>query len=415
MTAHTTGLGPVTDVHARRNAMGRPLLPGGYGRSAYHVGGRAPYAVRGAGWRLWDDSGREIIDANGNFTTLVHGNAHPVIVEAAEKALRDGASWGVPNLTEWDLAEVLLQRLPGLGQVRFTNSGTEAVMSAIRVARAVTGRDGVIMTKDGYHGSSDVALLAGGPSRGVPTSTSADVDLVPLNDVAALRSVFEAAPQRHAALVLDLLPNKAGLIEVSAEFVDEARKLTTRYGALLIIDEVISLRLGINGLSGVRGVVPDLLTAGKIIGGGFAIGAVAGRDEVMEVLDPWTPGSITHSGTFSGNPVSTAAGAAALRLLTADQIDRLNTLGDDARVRASQALTGTGWQMRGYGSLLRPFLIDAPKVPQETQQRLWWAAYERGVALSSANLAALSTPMDSAVVADLTERLVDAVKAIADR
>ncbi len=390
------------------------MMPGGYGRSAYHVGAAPTYAVRGEGWRLWDDTGRELIDANGNFTTLIHGNAHPEIVEAAHRAMQRGSAWGIPNLAEWDLAEAVLQRLPGLGQVRFTNSGTEAVMSAVRLARAVTGRDGVVMTKDGYHGSSDVALLASGPSKGVPKAMGDDVTLVPLNDLTALREAFTQRPASHAAIILDLLPNKAGLVEVAPQFVAEARTLASEHGTLLVIDEVISFRLGEHGLSGAYGVVPDLLTAGKLIGGGLPIGALAGRDEYMEPLDPWVPGGIVHSGTFSGNPVSSAAGSAALRLLTASQIDRLNALGDAARTQANEQLQPCGWEVRGRGSLLRPFPAGARKVAEATQHELWWAAYERGVVLSSANLAALSTPMDTAVVTDITERLVDAVKAVAE-
>ncbi|MER6977623.1 aspartate aminotransferase family protein [Streptomyces carpinensis] len=397
------------DAHARRNANGRPILPGGYGRSAYHVGRTPTYAVRGEGWRLWDDSGRELIDANGNFTTLIHGNAHPEIVEAAGRAISQGSAWGIPNLPEWDLAEAMISRLRGLGQIRFTNSGTEAVMSAIRIARAATGRDGIVMTKDGYHGSSDTVLLTSGPSRGVPSAVEKDVSLVPLNDIDELRRVFEASDETVAAIILDLLPNKAGLVGVDQQFAAEARALATKHGALLIIDEVISLRLSVGGLSGIYGIVPDLLTAGKVIGGGFAIGAVAGRDEVMDILDPWKPGSLAHSGTFSGNPVSVAAGAAALRLLTAEEIDRINALGDTARERASKELEPFGWEVRGRGSLFRAFPKGARKVAADLQQALWWAAYDRGVVLSSANLAALSTPMDASVVEDLTDRLIDAV------
>lgn len=404
--------GKKLDPHTRLNSRGLPVLPGGYGRSAYHVGKTPPYAVRGEGWKLWDDSGRELIDANGNFTSLIHGTSHPEIVAAATAAIGHGSAWGIPNVPEWDLAEAFIARTPRLGQVRFANSGTEAVMSAIRIARAVTGRSGVIMTKDGYHGSSDVALLASGPSKGVPKSVEDEVALVPLNDFEQLRLTLEASPRRFAAIILDLLPNKAGLIPISREFVTEARALAFEHGTLLIVDEVISFRLGWSGLSGEYGVTPDLLTAGKIIGGGFPIGAVAGRDEIMAVLDPWVPGSIAHSGTFSGNPVSAAAGAIALALLTESEIARINGLGDRARDRINRELEAWGWEVRGMGSLLRPFPIGTRKVPEQLQHELWWAAYDRGVVLSSANLAALSTPMDDVVTDDLSERVIDAVKAV---
>ncbi|GAB2873238.1 aspartate aminotransferase family protein [Streptomyces mayteni] len=404
------------DPRVRRGPRGFPLLPGGYGRSAYHTGAAPTYALRGAGYRLWDDRGRELIDANNNFTTLVHGNAHPALVEAARRAMDAGSCWGIPNPDEWELAELLLARLPGLDQVRFTNSGTEAVMSAIRIARVVTGRDGVVMTRDGYHGSSDVALCAGGAraARGVPESVARDVSLVPLNDVDALRRMVEERPGRPAAIVVDLLPNRAGLVPVSEEFLRTARELADRHGILLVIDEVISLRLGAHGLSGEYGVMPDLLTAGKLIGGGFPVGAVAGREEVMRVLDPKRPGSIPHSGTFSGNPVSMAAGAESLRLLSAEAVSRLNRLGDDARRVLSERVAPLGWEVRGLGSLLRVFPAGATSVDERTQHRLWWAAYDRGLLLSSANLAALSTPMTAEVVADLADRLADAVTSVVE-
>lgn len=401
------------DPFARTNAAGNPLIAGGYGRAAYHVGEPSPYAVRGEGYRMWDHTGREFIDANANFTTLIHGNAHPRIVEAAERAIRSGSSWGLPNEGEWALADELLGRLDGLDQIRFTNSGTEADMAAIRIARSVTGRDDVIMTKDGYHGSSDVALASSGPALGIPKAVSDGVSLVPINDIDRLRELFEDGPERYAAIMLDLLPNKAGLIALDPAFVAEARRLATEHGTLLIIDEVISIRLGYGGRTGTYGLVPDLLTTGKLIGGGFAIGAVAGRDEIMSRLDPRRPDEISLSGTFSGNPVAMAAGLEAVRMLDAAAIDRLNGLGDRAREGASARVASVGWEFRGSGSLLRPFPQGARKVDAGVQRRLWWAAYDRGVVLSSANLVSLSTPMSEEVVADLTDRLVDAVVEIA--
>ncbi|WP_417503821.1 aspartate aminotransferase family protein [Microbacterium sp.] len=402
------------DPYLRRTSTGFPLLPGGYGRSAYHVGPPSSYAVRGEGWRLWDQDGREFIDANGNFTTLIHGNAHPELVEAAERVIRAGSSWGIPNAEEWELADRLLARLPGLDQVRFTNSGTEAVMAAIRIARGATGRDDVIMTKHGYHGSSDLALSTSGPVRGVPKAVSDALSLLPVNDIETLRRLFAEGPRRYAAIVLDLIPNKAGLIPLDPTFVAEARELATKNGTLLIIDEVISIRLGANGLSGEYGVTPDLLTTGKLIGGGFPVGAVAGTADVMTTVDPRRSDEISLSGTFSGNPVSMAAGTAALRLLDEKAITRLNALGNVVRAEASFRVADAGWEFRGQGSLLRPFPKGGQKVAPVVQRALWWAGHERGVIMSSANLVALSTPMSGEVIADLADRLVDAVIAVAD-
>ena len=407
---------PDGDLHIKRGPRGFPLLPGGMGRSAYYTGATAPYAMHGQGYLVWDDRGRELIDANNNFTTLIHGNAHPLLIEAAEKALREGSCWGIPNLYEWDHAEQLLARLPGLDQVRYTNSGTEAVMTAIRLARAATGRDGCLMTWNGYHGSSDVALCTGGAKdrRGVPDGVACDVTLITLNDVDSLREAIAVRPDYYAAIIIDLLPNKAGLIGQTPGFVTAARELATRHGIALIIDEVISLRLGAQGLSGEYGVIPDLLTTGKLIGGGFPVGAVAGREELMRELDPSQPNAIPQSGTFSGNPVSMAAGAESLRLLTPGVIAKMNALGDAARTAIADRIASVGWEVRGRGSLLRPFPTGATSYDAQTQYRLWWAAYDRGLLLSPANLAALSSPMTEAVVTDLADRLADAVLSVAD-
>lgn len=403
------------DPHLRRGPRGFPLLPGGYGRSTYYTGAPSPYAIRGEGYRVWDDRGRELIDANNNFTSLIHGNAHPEITEAATKALTSGASWGIPNLYEWELADLLLSRVPDLDQVRFANSGTEAVMSAIRIARASTGRERVVVTKGGYHGTSEVALVPGGPAytRGLTRGVIDDVTAVPLNDVDFLRQAVEAAPDAYAAIILDLLPNRAGLLSITEEFVRGARELASRYGIVLIIDEVISLRLGYSGLSGEYGVSPDLLTTGKLIGGGFPVGAVLGKAELMAEVDPTRPGSLPHGGTFSGNPVSMAAGAAALRLYPKDEVQRLNDLGDSTRATVNARVAEAGWEIRGRGSLLRAVPAGAEKVGEEIQNRLWWATYERGVLGSPANLLSLSTPMDEKVAADIADRLADAVLAVA--
>jgi glutamate-1-semialdehyde 2,1-aminomutase len=410
-----TSRGIAEDPHLRRGPRGFPLLPGGYGRSTYYTGAPSPYAIRGTGCRVRDDRGRELIDANNNFTSLIHGNAHCEITDAATKALSEGASWGIPNLHEWELAELLLARLPDLDQVRFTNSGTEAVMAAVRIARASTGRERVIVTLGGYHGTSEVALIAGGPSytRGVPEGVIKDVTAVPLNDIEVLREAVESAPDAYAAILLDLLPNRAGLLSISEEFVREARDLASRCGIVLIIDEVISLRLGFKGLSGEYGIAPDLVTTGKLIGGGLPVGAVAGRTELMQEVDPTRPGSLPHGGTFSGNPVSMAAGAVTLRLYTEDEVRRLNRLGDVARKRLNARVAEAGWEVRGRGSLLRAVPAGVEKVDESTQHRLWWQTYERGLLGSPANLLSLSTPMDQSVVDDIVERLTEAVLATA--
>jgi glutamate-1-semialdehyde 2,1-aminomutase len=399
-----------------RGPRGHLLLPGGIGRTSLAVGDRTPFVARGRGHLIWDERGCELIDANNNFTVAVHGHAHPEITEAAERTLRDGASFGLPNLHEWRHAELMLQRFPELDQVRYTNSGTEAVMTALRVARASTGRDACIVVQDGYHGTSDVALCAGGEqyTRGVSQAVVDDVTVVPINDGDALRAAVEADPTRYAAVLIDLLPNRAGLISLTDEFVQTARDITSEHGIVLIVDEVISLRLGPHGLPGEYGITPDLATVGKIIGGGFPVGAVVGREQVMRELSVSRPDYLEHGGTFTANPVSMAAGAVSLQLLTADAIDRLNALGDAARRQVAEKVAHVGWEVRGRGSLFRPFPLGQAQMTQELRKRLWWAAYDRGLLLTQANCVALSTPMTEAVVIDVAERVADAVLAVAE-
>jgi glutamate-1-semialdehyde 2,1-aminomutase len=395
---------------------GHLLLPGGIGRSTLSVGESTPFVVRGEGHRVWDDSGRELIDANNNFTVAIHGHAHPQIVAAAEQALRDGASFGLPNLREWEHAELMLERFPHLDQVRYTNSGTEAVMTALRVARAATGRDAIITMAGGYHGTSDAALCAGGDvyTRGVPQGVIDDVTVVPLNDTAALRAAIERDPGRYAAVLIDLLPNRAGLVSVTSEFVELARELTAAHGIVLIADEVISLRLGPNGLSGDYGITADLVTVGKIIGGGFPVGAVVGREELMRELSVFEPNFLQHGGTFTGNPVSMAAGIVSLQLLTEDSISRLNRVGDEAHELLATRVADAGWEVRGRGSLFRPFSLAGPRRDAELRRPLWWAAYERGLLLTQTNCVALSTVMTDEVVRDVADRLSDAVLAVGE-
>lgn len=399
-----------TDSFIKKNKKGIPLLPGGFGRSTYYTGSTPRYAISGEGYLIRDDLGNELIDTNNNFTTLIHGNAHPQIIEAATEAMKNGSCWGIPNTYEWEHAELLLSRLPSLDQVRYTNSGTEAVMTAIRIARASTGRSSVIMTKAGYHGSSDIAMCAGSGNslRGIPKGVQDDVTLIELNNIKSLEESISSNPNKYAAIVLDLIPNRAGLISITKDFAQKARDLATRYGIVLIIDEVISLRLGYQGLSGEYQIKPDLLTTGKLIGGGFPVGAVVGIEELMRELNPKGNNPVPHAGTFSGNPVSMAAGATALKLFTPEVVERMNNQGNSARIKLNSRVTLSGWEVRGQGSLLRPFPVGQ-EYSEVLQRKLWWAAYDRGVLLSPANLACLSSPMTDQAVDEIVDRLTDAI------
>ena len=402
------------DPHLRRGPRGHSLLPGGLGRSTFAMGTPLPYAVRGDGYRIWDDRGRELVDLNNNFTTLIHGHAEPRVMEVAAAAMRAGSCFGLPNTYEWEHAEELLRRFPALDQVRYTNSGTEAVMTAVRIARAFTGRPGCVVFRDSYHGTSDLALTTGDQRlrRGVPEGVLQDIRVIGINDAGALEDAVERDGEKYAAIVIDLMPNRAGLVSVEPSLVQLARTLADRHGIVLVLDEVITFRLGPNGLGGHYGADPDVVALGKMIGGGFPVGAVLGKEKVMRELDPSSPHGLEHGGTFVANPVTMAAGAQALRLLTPEAVTRVNELGDLMRSLVAQKLTALNWEVRGRGSLLRPVPSGAGRVDKQLQRRLWWAAYDRGVLLTQHNVAALSTPMNEEVVHTVAERVADAAIAV---
>ncbi len=286
-------------------------------------------------------------------------------------------------------------------------------MTAIRVARATTGRERVVMIEGAYHGSSDVALAGGGERwrRGIPQGLRDSVVTVPLNDVPALRQAVEENAASVAAVVLDLLPNRLGLLQVSREFAQTARELTTGLESVLIVDEVMSFRLGFSGLQAWYGLNPDLTVMGKIIGGGFPVGALAGPAKFMAVLDPLRLETLEHGGTFSGNPVSMRAGLVALELLDRAAIKKLNTLGDLARTLLAPAAAPLGWKVRGIGSLLRLWPNDTRR-EKEIITRLWWASYKRGLLMTQTGMVSLSTPMTQGVIEHVAQELLRAIEEV---
>jgi glutamate-1-semialdehyde 2,1-aminomutase len=372
-------------------------------------------AAGGAGCRVKDDRGAVLIDVNNNFTTLIHGHAHPQLVAAACEAIANGASFGLPTATEVEHARVLVERT-GLDQVRYANSGSEAVSTALRIARAHSGRDRVIMLTGAYHGLGDQALVAAGErsTRGVAPTVRADVELVAVNDVEGLERVLGSDGRGIGTIMLDLLANRAGLVALNDAFLEAVERLRSAYGLVLIVDEVVSFRLARGGLTALRGVAPDLLVLGKTIGGGLPVGAVVGSEPIMAELNPFGAHPVEHGGTMTANPVTMAAGIASLALMDADAIERLNRLGDTVRAELAERITSLGWTVRGHGSLLRPFPPDAATTATD-QLSLWWEAYERGVLLIPNALICMSTPMDDDVADEIVDRVADAVFAVARR
>jgi glutamate-1-semialdehyde 2,1-aminomutase len=372
-------------VHARA----RRALPGGNTRSTVFVPPDPPYAVRGEGCRVTDAEGHTVIDLQANMSALVHGHGHPRILEAMSAAARELVSVGLPTESEVALADHLVGRIAAVERVRFANSGTEAVMAALRLARAFTGRPAVLRFAGCYHGAYDGVLNS---DRGVPPGLAADTVLVEYGDVAALERAVAEHGERLACVLVDLMPNRAGLRPATPEFAAAVARATHDTGALLVVDEVITFRLEHGGLQSAYDIRPDLVTLGKAIGGGLPVGAFGGREDVMALFDPHGDDPLEHGGTFTANPPTMRAGLASLELLDASEIARINALGD----RLREGLAALGHTVHGRGSLTRVIAGD--------EDEAWWRLYRAGVLIGRHGLLCVSTPMDEAVIDEVLER-----------
>jgi glutamate-1-semialdehyde 2,1-aminomutase len=317
----------------------KKVTPGGVNspvRAFGSVGG-TPLVIRSAaGATIVDVDGREYLDFVGSWGPLILGHAHPKITAAVEAACRRGTSYGAPSTPEIELAEEVVAAYPGIEQVRFVSSGTEAVMSAVRLARGATGRDLVVKFSGCYHGHVDYLLVAAGSglatfgqptSKGVPAELAALTRVLPLDDTAAAERLFAEEGSKIAAVIIEPVPANNGLLLQDPKFLQALRGLCDKHGALLIFDEVISgFRLGPGGAAAHYKIKPDLATFGKVIGGGMPVGAFAGKREIMKNLSP--EGGVYQAGTLSGNPVAMTAGLATLRTLQKeDGWRRLEALG----------------------------------------------------------------------------------------
>jgi glutamate-1-semialdehyde 2,1-aminomutase len=305
----------------------RTLFPGGVNspvRAYRAVGGEPPVLVRGQGAYVWDEDGRRFIDYVGAFGPLVLGHAHAQVVAAIAEAAQAGGPFGVTGPGEVRLAEIIAARMPSIERMRFVNSGTEAVMSALRVARAATGRDLIVKFEGGYHGHADSLLVAPGSgamtlaipdSAGVARSVAEQTLVASYNDLDSIEAVFRSHPGAIAAVIVEPVAANMGVVAPVRGFLDGLRRLTSDAGALLIFDEVITgFRIGPGGAQELFGVHPDLTVLGKIIGGGLPVGAYGGRADLMDLVAP--AGPVYQAGTLSGHPMVMAAGEATLRALT---------------------------------------------------------------------------------------------------
>jgi glutamate-1-semialdehyde 2,1-aminomutase len=399
------------------------------------------YMARGQGCRMTDIDGNTYADFHNNFAVLIHGHAFAPVVAAVARQLALGTCFANPTLAEIELAELLCARFPGAQQARFCNSGTEAVMFAIKAARAFTGRTKIAKFEGAFHGLYDWAEVseASAPQNWgkldapratahgavTPSAVLEEVIPLPFNFIDESRRLIEMHKHELAAVLACLMPSRAGLIPLDPAYVRMLREVTAKHGILLIDDEVLNGRLSYGGAAAHYGLMPDLLTLGKIIGGGLPIGAVAGRADVMAVFDntgrdPPAP----HAGTFSGNPLSMVAGAAAMQALTPAALERLNGLGDRLRTQVHDAARrlGVEFSVTGLGSAFKihpkaaapsNYRESYPTAQQRMNlQKLWTGMQERGFIFANHGLGTLSTPMSATEIDAFVDAFVDTARTL---
>jgi glutamate-1-semialdehyde 2,1-aminomutase len=406
-------------------------IPGGVNSSirAFKAVGGTPYVVaRARGAELWDVEGNRYLDLVQSYGAIIHGHAHPHVVEAVQRAAGDGTSYGAPTPREMKLAEAVVERVPSCERVRLMSSGTEATMTAVRLARGATGRDRIVIFAGNYHGAADPLLAAGGSgvatlglpgTAGVPRGAVADTIVAPYN-------VVPEIDDRVAAVLVEPVAANMGVVAPAEGFLEGLRAACDRVGALLVFDEVITgFRVARGGFQQLCPVRPDLTCFGKVIGGGLPIGAVGGRAELMEQLSPLGP--VFHAGTLSGNPLATAAGLAALDLLDDRAYERLvataRRLGDGLQQAISAA--GLAVHVPVVRTLVGLRLAPDPAVDFDSAKStdtdlyasLFHALLRRGVALAPGAYEALfpGRSHTDQVVEEILDKTAEAAKEVAER
>ncbi|MDP7072073.1 MAG: aspartate aminotransferase family protein [Candidatus Marinimicrobia bacterium] len=411
-----------------RHLKAKNNFPGGDTRSATYFNPFPLYMEKGKGSRLTDCDGNVYLDLLNNYSSLIHGHAQGDVLLQAQQQLKRGSVFGAPSEERIWHASHLRQRIPSLEWLRYCNSGTEATMFALRTARAFTGRDKIIKVDGGYHGTHDfveVSVHAAFEkaevtasrlnSRGVPACVLQNVLVAPFNNLAAMASVMAENEGQIAAIIVEPMLGAGGVVPAADNYLRGLRELADKYGALLIFDEVITFRLSSGGMQETENVKPDLTALGKIIGGGFAVGAFGGRREIMEVFNPENSDSISHSGTFNGNHVTMGAGLVTLELYDSAAVTLLNKMGERMRNGFSGAFTSNGIkaQVTGIGSVIGVHwsdeiivnggdVVQGAKKSGNLSQLLHLELLNQGIFSSSRGMYILSTPMaeedvDSAV------------------
>ncbi|HEU0142860.1 MAG TPA: glutamate-1-semialdehyde 2,1-aminomutase [Bryobacteraceae bacterium] len=363
----------------------RNVIPGGVNspvRAYKSVGGTPPFILRGEGAKVFDVDGNEYVDYVGSWGPLILGHRHPAIIAGVEKALEHGTSFGAPTELEVELAEEICAAVPSIEMVRLVNSGTEATMSALRLARGFTGRDVTVKFEGCYHGHVDSLLVKAGSgvatfgipdTAGVPKAFSDTTIAVPYNSIAAVESVFSQRGGEIAAVIVEPVAGNMGCVPPVPGFLESLRDLTSRHGALLIFDEVMTgFRVAFGGAQQLYGIRPDLTTLGKIIGGGLPIGAYGGRKDIMSQVSPLGP--VYQAGTLSGNPLGVAAGLAMLRHLRENP-----WIYEQLEARTAELVEGApaGVTVNRIGSMFTFFFTDRPVTDYDSAKRSDTAQFAR--------------------------------------
>lgn len=393
-------------------------MPGGDTRTATFFLPFPNFIKYGEGAYMYDEDGFKLLDFQNNYTSLIHGHAHPETVEAVREQIAKGSAYTAPFEKQIELSAILTQRFPSVDMIRYTNSGTEANMHALRIARAYTGKAKIIKTEGGYHGTTDVFEASVDPnikkagtldqikvipeSRGVSENALKDVLVVPFNDIERTRKMIEEHHRETACIIIEPIMGSAGQITPDLEYLKFLREITEQYHIVLIFDEVVTGRLSLGGAQKFYGVTPDLTTMGKIIGGGTPVGAFGGKQEIMQMYDPREK-KMYHSGTFNGNAVTMAAGLATMKAYNQEAVDYVNGLGTLFKEGVLKIYDKLGLNMKisGAGSIYNILFTDkevknyrdVASAHEELNKVLYMSLLTKGVFDAERGMFCMSTAM----------------------